>query len=356
MSIRAFALPISMFSLALVSACTGKGDTSGHTFDSDTAGVCGRVRGATGILLYDDLGDTLHAPTDAPSTTTKTTGVAGPVGGPTGMAAVYGGNVLISSDTGCNWTEAGGLPARGDWALVAAGDRVYAFDRASGSGAWSDDLGDSWTPFDTSQPFVDTPTWDGANRLRGIQTRGVVTSEDGGATWTLAGTPPFSPSGGSVSPTNLDVVVIAGEEGLAISHTGGATFEDISTTLVGIESGPVAGLRAVTSPADDNVIFAITDATDGTRTIQRSVDGGASWDRQGDSTQITIGDDARLYPMPMDSTMVLSSSFVAADNKMNLYRITAGDGIHSVGVGGYTTMQQIAIMDDRWVAAVSAVP
>lgn len=347
-------LVLAALSLPLV-ACTGK-DPDGHSFDSDTAGICGRVRGATGILMYEDQGDSLHAPTDAPSTTIKTTGVAGPVGGPTGVLAVYGGSVLVSSDTGCNWSDAGSLPSGGDWALVAAGDRVYGFDRLGSDGAWSDDLGESWTPFDTSQPFLDTPTWDGASRLRGVQARGVVTSEDGGGTWTLAGAPPFQPTGGTASPSNLDLVVIAGDAGVAISHTGGATWEDISTTLVGIEDGPVAGLHAAASPADDNVIFAITDGNDGTRTIQRSVDGGASWDRQGDSTQITIGDDARLYPIPSDSTMVLSSSFVPDENKMNLYRITAGEGIHSVGVGGYTTMQQIAIIDDRWLAAVSAVP
>lgn len=349
-------LSLSVLSLTALAGCTGKGDDIGHTFDSDTASVCGRVRGANGILLFEDNGETLRAPTEAPSTTIQTSGVAGPVGGPTNMVAVYGGNVLVSTDTGCNWSEAGSLPARGDWSLVAAGDRVYAFDRLGSSGAWSDDFGDSWTPFDSAEPFLDPPTWDGASRLRGVQARGVVTSEDGGATWALAGTPPFTPTGGWVSPTNLDVAVIAGEGGVAISHTGGSTFEDISATLVGVESGPVAGLRAVTSPVDDDVVYAITDATDGVRTIQRSVDGGLSWDRQGDSTQITIGDDARLYPLPSDSAMVLTSSYVAAEDKMNLYRITAGEGIHSVGIGGYTKLEQVAITEDRWAAAVSAVP
>lgn len=126
--------------------------------------------------------------------------------------------------------------------------------------------------------------------------------------------------------------------------------------MIGIEDGPVAGVRGGVSPVDANVVFVITDGADGTRTVQHSSDGGLGWNSLGDSTQITIGDDARVYVSPTDATQMLTSSLVADANKMNLYRITHGEGIHSVGVGGYTTMQQIAMMDDVWLAAVSAVP
>lgn len=350
-------LPSTLAALALA-ACTGKSSDNSHIFDSDTAGVCGRVRGSSGgILRYEGGGDDLHAPTETPSTEVKTTGVTGPVAGASGMIAVQGGQVLSSVDTGCNWTETGNLPATGDWALAAAGDRVYAFDRLSSDGAYSDNLGDSWAPFDTAEPFVDPPVVDlGSGRIRGVQARGVVTSDDAGASWALAGDPPFPPRGGSVSASNLDIVVIAGDGGVQFSHTGGSTWDDVSTTLVGIEDGPVAGVRVGVSPVDDDVLFAITDGTDGTRTIQHSVDGGLAWNRLGDSTQITIGDDARVYSAPTDPTQMLSSSFVPDSNKLNLYRITVGEGIHAVGVGGYTTMQQIAMMDDVWLAGVSAVP
>ncbi len=341
--------------VALLLACTGKSADLGHTFDSDTGGVCGQVKGATGILLYEDGGDDLHAPTAAPSDTLKTTGVAGPVAGSTGMVASFAGNVLVSSDTGCNWEEAGNLPATSNWALVAAGDRVYAFDRDGSDAARSDDFGGSWTPFDTVEAFIDPPTWESSGRLRGVQARGVVTSEDGGDSWVLAGAPPFTPTGGTVSPTNLDLVVIAGA-GIAISNTGGSTWTDISTSLIGTGTGTVTGLRVVTSPADDNVIFAITDSTDGIRSIQRSDDSGVGWALLGDSTQITLGDDARLYPLPDDPLTVLSSSFVPDETKINLYRVTAGEGIHSVGVGGYLGMPQLSLMGERWVAAVHAVP
>lgn len=168
-----------MFLTLILLACTDKSSDDPRTFDSDTAGVCGRVRGANGILLYEDGGDDLHAPTEPPDDV-HTTGVTGPVGSGSGMIAAYGGNVLVSADTGCNWEEAGNLPAGGDWALVAAGTRVYAFDRASSTGARSDDLGETWTPFDSVEPFLDPPVWDGASRLRGVQARGVATSDDGG--------------------------------------------------------------------------------------------------------------------------------------------------------------------------------
>lgn len=168
----------------------------------------------------------------------------------------------------------------------------------------------------------------------------------------MIGDLPFAATAGSASPTNLDLVLVAGATGVSASYTGGATWEDVSTTLFGIEFGPVAGVRAVPSPADDEVFFAITDSSDGTRVIQRSINSGESWDRLGDSTQIVIGDDARLYPSPDDPAMVLSQSGVPAESKLNIYVVTAGEGIHSVGVGGYQAMPQITIMGDRWVSAV----
>ncbi len=356
---RSFARPLLVaLPLALSAGCTGKSTDLTHSFDSDTAGICGRVRGSHGgVLRYQSGGDDLHAPTEAPSTSTKTTGVAGPVAGATGMIAVYGGQVMSSVDTGCNWSDTGNLPATGDWALVAAGDRVYAFDRASSAGAWSDDVGGSWTPFDTLQPFVDPPTIDvSTGRIRGVEAAGVATSDDSGATWAIAGSLPFTAVAGSVNPANLDQVAIAGEGGVQTSHTGGTTWDDVSSTLYGIESGPVAGVRVGLSPADPNVIYAITDGSDGTRTFQHSGDGGLSWDRMGDSTQVVIGDDARVYPSPDDPAVMLSSSFVSDSSKMNLYVLTFGSGIHNVSVAGYTTMQQIAMMGDVWLASVSAAP
>lgn len=348
-------LALSVLATLALPACTDKASDMGHTFDSDTAGVCGRVRGSSGILLYEEGGDDLHAPTEAPSTTAKTTGVAGPVGDATTMVGVTAGMVMMSTNTGCDWEQTGNLPSTGDWALVAGGDDVYAFDRLTGAGAVSSDLGASWTPFDTVEPFVDPPTFAGG-RLRGVQARGVVTSEDKGATWTLNGAAPFVPHGGDVSPSNLDLVTVAGETGIFISHTGGASWDDVSAKLVGHSDGTVIGLRVAASPASDDVLFAITDGADGTRTFQRSIDAGANWDRLGDSTQVSIGDDARLYPAPDDATMVLSSSAILADNKLNLYRITAGEGTHTVGVGGYLAMPQLSIQPERWVAAVHAVP
>lgn len=357
-ALRQFALrPFTLLAFALTGlpACTDKASDIGRTFDSDTAGVCGRVRGSSGILLYESGGDELHVPTEAPSTTAKTTGIAGPVGDATTMVGVTAGMVMVSTNTGCDWEQTGSLPSTGDWALVAGNMDVYAFDRLSGAGAVSADLGASWTPFDTVEPFVDPPTF-ASGRLRGVQGRGVVSSEDRGATWTLTGAAPFIPNGGNVSPTNLDLVTVAGPTGIFISHTGGASWDDISAKLVGHADGTVIGLRVAASPANDDVLFAIGDGADGTRTFQRSIDAGANWDRLGDSTQVTIGDDARLYPMPDDATMVISASGVPADNKMNLYRITAGEGLHTVGVGGYLAMPQLSLQPERWVAAVHAVP
>lgn len=348
------ASPIALLLLPLF-ACTGSPAGSSHVFDSDTGSVCGRVRGSSGILLYENGGDTVRVPTEAPSTTVRTTGVAGPVGAAGAVVAVTGGTVLASADGGCNWDDVGSLPATGVWSLVAGGADVYAFDGLTGAGAVSADGGASWTPFDTVEPFLNPPAFaDG--RLRGVQARGVVTSDDRGVTWTLTDGLPFTPVTGAANPALLDLVVIGGPTGVAVSHTGGTTWEDVSATLVGVADGVVSAVQVAPSPADAAVLFALTDDADGLRTVQRSADGGATWDRLGDSAQVTLGDDARLYPLPDDATTVLSNSGVPADAKLNLYRITAGAGIHTVSLGGYLAMPQLSVEGDRWVAAVHAVP
>lgn len=349
------ASPTWLLLAPLLAACTGSPSGGGHVFDSDTGSVCGRVRGSNGILLYEDGGDTVRVPTEAPSTTIRTTGVAGPVGAGNRYVAISGGTVIASEDGGCNWEDVGSLPASGAWSLLAGGDDVYAFDAASSAGAVSSDGGASWTPFDTVQAFVNVPAYAGG-RLRGVQARGVVTSDDKGASWSLTEGLPFTPATGAANPAQLDDVVIGGPTGVAVSHTGGTTWEDVSATLIGASDGAVSAVQVAASPADPSVLFALSDDAGGLRTVQRTADGGATWTRLGDSAQVTLGDDARLYPLPDDATTVISNSGVPADAKLNLYRITAGAGIHTVSLGGYLSMPQLVVQGDRWVAAVDAVP
>jgi hypothetical protein len=344
--------------LPLLPACTGKtyGYDTGELVDTGVP-QCGRVRGTEGILLYQDGGDAVRSPLETPDTYTVTTGVAGPLGDDRTYVAIGNGTAILSEDGGCTWESQGRLPSTSHWQLVSAGTRVYAFDELGASGARSDDFGLTWTPFDTGSAFAGLPVVDIADstRLRGIQARGVVTSSDGGDTWSLGAALPDGAAtlaDADLAPSNLDVALIGGPGGAWRTDNAGASWTpvlaDVAVTAVAVH------------PNDPAVFFAIATDADGVTTVSRTGDNGADWARLVDSSQVTLPTDPLLWPIPGDTTSALSA-FGPLHNEntdadgVNLYVMQSGTGTHTVFVGTWFHLNQVAYGDDRWVMAADAV-
>lgn len=342
--------------LLLLSGCTGDPyvlDT-GDPVDTGVP-VCGRVRGTEAIVLYQEGGDAIRTPTEMPATPLSATGVAGPLGDDRTYVAVVDGRAAQTVDGGCNWDDAGSLPDS-EWALLGAGARVYAFDRASASMSRSDDLGMTWASLDSGEPFIGLPSVDPANpeHLRGVQARGVVDSADGGTTWTVGAALPAeltSPSTAAVLASALDTAVVGGTNGAWRTTDAGVGWTPIATDTV---------VAITIHPEDALSLFAHTVDAEGVRRISRSADGGGTWAPQVDSSQIVLTDASALWPVPGNTSQVLSSAGPVYNENtesdgVNLYIVTAGAGTATKFLGNWFHIHQITFGGDRWVAAMDAV-
>ena len=343
---RSVAVLISLAACA-TSTDVDPGDTS--------APECDRIHGAKGVVLLVD--EVAHFPTEAPDQATATTSVAGPLDDGRYLA-VAGGELLLSEDDGCNWTEPGSrLPATGDWDLVVQGATVHAFDRASSATATSTDGALSWAASDSGEAFLGAVAADPtvAGRLRGVQSRGVVTSEDGGTTWTAAsGTPTATLVSGAVYGQDLETAAGAWSGGVMITRTGGQTWDEIGADLV--EDGFVPG-TVVFSTESPDTLWAIGTEVD-TVVLYVTFDGGNTWTDAASSKGIDIEADARLWPVPGALSSVATAWGTTQDNYgINLYEIVAGDNIHTTHTTAYYHVHDVAFREDgAWIVGVDAIP
>ena len=349
--------------LLLLAACTDKGRVY-DSGDLPDTGIppCGRIRGTDSVLMYQGAqGDDVHSPTEPPDASAGGIAVAGPVGDDRTFMLLRAARIQTSADGGCNWEDAGALAASEGWSFVVAGARVYAFDSLSEPpiGARSDDLGLSWATFSTGENFIGVPTVDPAdtNRLRGVQSRGIVTTSDGGDTFSVSGAlPPAVTTGldGAVSPTNLDTAALVGSNSAWITINGGTSWNDVRAGLPVDTEIPTLTVSGVAfSPAEAEVLWMLSETGDAERTISRTVDGGVNWARQVDTAAVALATDAPLWPV--DSTRVLSTYGTNPDDGASLYVIDAGAGTHTVTVQTYAHIRAVAVAPDRWVTAVDGI-
>ncbi len=320
-----------------------------------SSNACDRVHGATGILVYEDNGDTVHFPTDAPDKETQTTSTAGPLGDGTSWMAMFGPRVMVSDDGGCNWDFNGsGLPSTGRWQLLAAGDRVYAFDELSSQAGYSTDAGKNWNAADVGGTFLAQPVAGATSTtVRGIQSRGVVTTEDGGVNWSVTATlPAVDVVAGDVFAGDTERIFVVTPTGGYTSRTGGASWDDISAAVTTDSFVPS---RAAIHPDNADVLFMSGEDDDGP-VIVRSTDGGASWDDAASIRQVDLDAGAPLWPVPGSGTTVLSGWATRDDDYgMNLY-VVSTTGIHTSHVGSYWGLNDVSFRDDgAWIAAVHGV-
>ena len=324
-----------------------------NAFDTSNDGQkCDRIHGATGVVLYEDQGKSAHFPDHAPSDTFRTSGIAGPFDAEeTTWMAVSGRTAQISTDGGCNWEDQGSLPA-GDWLLAAAGTRAYAFDLASSAGARSDDSGLSWQPFDAGGTFAALPVVDPAdsNRLRGVQDRGVVTSSDGGDTWSISGSIPEGATtviGAGIPSNDLDAILVTTDAGVFHSASGGQSWN--ATTIADMLTLTTAAIH----PADNDVwLVAGTDAKGAV--IERTDDAGVTWDSIMSVAGQDLAVDAPIWPLPGAADTFVSS--YGDSDGVKLYVTIAHKQILTYSVSSYFELSQIAFGSDRWLASLSAVP
>lgn len=347
--------------LLLSLACTGAVADKTLTYDSGDSGTpeCGRVRGTAGILMF-QADDAVRAPVDAAESDTDSHSVAGPLSDGLTWMLSYGPEIQVSTDAGCNWDRVGNLPATGWWNLVAAGDRVYAFDRDSGDAARTDDVGVSWTPFDAGEPFVGWPVVDAGdpNRLRGVQARGVVTTSDGGESWQITGTAPAGTlRDASLVPTDLDTIAVATTTGLAYTRGGGATWTEIGANLPSSKgSTGYTVTRVAVHPENVDVLWARSQDSNGTTFVSRTEDHGGDWSQQASSEGSHLDEQSGLWPVPGRTDQVISSYASGVDSYgLDLHTITVGVGTHTLHVGTYFSFNHLVIGPDRWIAAVDGV-
>lgn len=325
--------------------------------DLDTSlSSCDRIHGLTGIIMMQDGGNQSHFPTAAPSETLSTSSVAGPRADGS-WVTIENGRVFLSANGGCDWEASGGsIPNTGNWKLLTSGSDIYAFDRDSGAVAYSAD-GLNWSSGDASEPFIGSPVADPAvaGRLRGVQARGVATSEDFGITWTPQGSPPPAvPNGAAMYPGDLETAAISHDGGIAITRNGGTSWEEIGAELL--------DRKFVTQ----SVAFATTDAgtvwaageDDEHALIYRTVDGGGSWNDVATSKSIDLEATAPLWPVPGVPNEVVSAWGTSVDAYgIHVYDIVAGSNIHTTKVGSYYHVNDVAFAEDgSWLLAVDGIP
>jgi hypothetical protein len=295
--------------------------------------------------------------------TTPTHSVAGPLSDGLTWIDSEGGRIQRSIDAGCNWEGVGNLPASGWWELQPAGDRVYAFDRGSSDAARSDDQGVSWTPFDTGGTFVGDVTVDPADpaRLRGMQERGVVSSTDGGDSWQVTGTAPAGTlRDASVSPQDLDTIVVGTDVGISFTRGGGTTWDEVGATFP--QDATVPGItvpQVAVHPDDADVLFAVGQDTTGLYSVARSPDHGGTWALLVTSQALNghLDDTSELWPVPGNTDQALLTYGSSLDAYgIDLHTMTLGDSTRSLHVGGWSHIEDVDFGADRVIAAVDGSP
>lgn len=351
--------------LPLLGCPENTGDKVGNLDSGDL--VCDRIDGASGIVkyAYDDGGTSeseddawsVNFPNSAPDGLTRTTGVSGPLSDGETWAALFGGRWLLSTDEGCTWDDKGGvLPSTGDWQLDAQGTTVYAWDRASSAGAFSKSDGASWTATDASEPFVAFPVADPgvAGKLRGVQARGVVTSDDDGTNWDVsAASPAGTLTGAAVWPGGIDTIVAATSEGVFLSRSGGGGWDEIGVAL---ETAGIVPSGVAIHPSDADTIWVIGTDTNGP-VIEITTDAGLNWSLVVAQRNVDLDVTAALWPDPTEADVLLSHFDSGdGDGSITMYRFFAGN-IESHKVSSYRGISDIGFLPDgSWLAGVDSVP
>lgn len=135
------------------------------------------------------------------------------------------GRVMVSRDRGATWTPGASIAAR-TLSWDARAEQLFA--STEGGLVVSTDDGATFAPVDGAPALLlvaSSPTGSTNPLLAGIDVDGVVHTSPDGVTWTAVGTAPAAADALSVS--SRGVLVTAGVDGVQRSDDGGATWEPV---------------------------------------------------------------------------------------------------------------------------------
>ena len=192
------------------------------------------------------------------------------------MAAADDGSIVItghevftaSRDGGATWAaitaDLPSLDIHGFTRDPTDPARMWAY-LATG-GLWeSTDFGAHWTEVRTDNVAFPVAVRDEATtRLFGVDATGLVTSTDGGRTWTTRGTPPTYPMTSLAATPDGQKIYAGAPDGLFRSDDGGRTWSPTAYR---------GSAFAIATTADGNTVALVSRETE----FFRSSDGGSSW-------------------------------------------------------------------------------
>lgn len=332
--------------------------TSSNAYDTGPRGwTCDRVHDNDGLVMWD--GEAFAALEDAitgigPNRSpdyARNTGIAGPFDEDALVyMAVEDGTAMLTEDGGCYWDEKGRLTAGGDWRLLVGGDRAYAVDMATGTWAVSSDMGASWAPTPIGGVPAGLPVVDAADpkRVRAVTDAGVMTTTDGGATWSMtAALPPgtVDPASSAALASNLDTLMLTADNQLYQSSDGGLGWAPAGLDLDAHEALGTVAMH----PDDPAIRYVVLVGADG-GALAKSTDGGATWDTLLEPRQIDISAGSIVAPLAGEPLVVLTS--FGDSEKIYLSVTRAGVGIKTYSFGSYTVLSQLALGPRWWLGAV----
>jgi hypothetical protein len=250
------------------------------------------------------------------------------------IAAIYGGGIYVSVDSGVTWTETNSTA--GTWRSVACssnGGKLFAAlygggiytNSATGWGIGGSTSGLDWYSVACSS--------DGAKLVAAVNGGGIYTSTNSGSTWEQqttglpTGTPDWYYVVSSANGSNLAAVVYGG--GIYTSTNSGSTWEQPTT---GLPSNP--DWVSIASSADGSKLAAVAVS----HGIYTSVNSGSNWSQQ------TNGAPANLN----------WASIVSSADGSKLAAVVYGGGIYTSSNYGVTWTQAGASSNNWYSIASSA--
>jgi photosystem II stability/assembly factor-like uncharacterized protein len=186
-----------------------------------------------------------------------------------GSIVIAGHDVLTASrDGGVTWSsvpaDLPSLDIHGFTRDPADPARMWA--HLATGGLWeSTDFGAQWTEVRADNVVFPLAVRDGSTtQLLGVDSNGLVTSADGGRTWSTLGTPPTYPMTGLAATPDGRTVYAGAPDGLFRSDDGGRTWSS---------TGYRGSAFAVATTPDGQTVAVVSRDTE----FFRSVDQGSTW-------------------------------------------------------------------------------
>jgi photosystem II stability/assembly factor-like uncharacterized protein len=200
-----------------------------------------------------------------------------------GATQLSRGRLMITETAGASWQRSDhGLSGYYDYVVAPhPSDPETAFGFSSARFFSTGDGGEEWSQVGETQFVVDQIVFDPTDPmvLYGEYTGysdpsyygGVYKSVDGGATWndSSSGLTNGNGRGLAIGASDSNVLLASNTDGIFLSTNGAGSWDPVLTGF---------GRAVAVDPADAQILYAAVEPDGGAPTLQRSPDGGATWD------------------------------------------------------------------------------